>query len=534
MRGANWMHEPLPVSRPSRRPRLRILFVTVWIASLSVAFASGAIAFRQRQQLQAYLASAIGTRVVQSSSYNIAVETLPIPGKGRDGGIDALEDGLLLANRLGAMWFVTAARVLEPLRVRIPINIEEFANDPFNSTTDLREQFGVKDILVQPLGSGVRLIASFNYWYPERRCYGLRVSAMDTTPGELRSTASPHAGGWRTLFETQPCVALENVYGALVPTKDAGGRLVALSDRAVVLSVGRFGLEGVQKPDVSYGTTILIDIETGASRIYTMGHRNPQGMALSPEGVLWLTEHGPRGGDELNRLVEGRNYGWPVVSYGTQDGSLLWKADSSQTRHEGFEQPIYAWVPSVGISQLAFLKGSGFQQWAGDLLVSSLVAQTLFRIHVTDGRAVVVEPIPIGHRVRDLAVLRDGAIALKTEDDYLVFLQPVDATRMRNLTPEARGQIIAARCSGCHSLTTNGGDGIGPALWGVVGRPVGSRTGFTYSPALKAIGGSWTREQLRRFIDDPESVAPGTQMKLTAQYDAKSLDDLVAFLATLR
>ena len=143
---------------PSRLSRFRFFLVAVWITSLGVSFLAGAIAFRQRQQIRQFIGTAIRGRVIESNLYNIAVKTVAIPGEGRDGGIDALEDGLLLANRLGAMWFVTAARELQPLSLRIPVNVEEFENDSYNKTLSLPDQFGVKDILVQRLGSGIRLL----------------------------------------------------------------------------------------------------------------------------------------------------------------------------------------------------------------------------------------------------------------------------------------------------------------------------------------------------------------------------------------
>ena len=195
---------------------------------------------------------------------------------------------------------------------------------------------------------------------------------------------------------------------------------------------------------------------------------------------------------------------------------MTWSANPDKTHHEGFEKPIYAWVPSIGTSQLIVLRGKAFRQWAGDVMVSSLVAQTLFRIRLAEGHAVVVEPIPIGHRIRDLVELSNGAIALKTDDDFLVFLEPVDAASLTELEAEARGKVSAARCAGCHSLAPDGADGIGPALWGIVRRDVASRKGFAYSPALASMGGTWTRDRLRAFISKPDSVAPGTRMEFIA------------------
>lgn len=523
----------------------RFLVIAGWIMSLSVAFVAGAIVFRQRKEIRNFIGTALRGRIIESHFYNISVTMVRIPGEGRDGGIDTLDDGLLLANRLGAMWFVTADHKLQPLRAKIPINVEEFTNDPYNKTTILRDQFAVKDILVQQRASGIRLLASYNYWYPEKHCYVLRVSGVETTSAEIRSASQL---SWRNLFETTPCRPLEITGTVHSPTKDAGGRLVALSDNEILLSVGRFATDngvdfasarvtdfsgGPQSLDNSYGKAILIDVSKRVSRIYALGLRNPEGMAIGPDGTVWETEHGPRGGDELNRIVEGRNYGWPIVSYGTQYDTLIWSTDPARAHHEGFEQPIYAWVPSIGTSQLIVVGGKAFPEWKGDLLVSSLRGESLFRIRLAEGRVVVIEAIPIDHRIRDIAEMSNGVIALKTDDDILVFLKPVDATAMPDLDPEARGKMIATGCAGCHSLGPDGTDGIGPSLWGVVGRKVASRKGFAYSPALSSLGGKWTPDRLRAFVSNPQSVAPGTQMPVIANYDAQSMDDLMAFLKTL-
>ena len=135
---------------------------------------------------------------------------------------------------------------------------------------------------------------------------------------------------------------------------------------------------------------------------------------------------------------------------------------------------------------------------------------------------------------RDLVELSSGAVALKTDDDFLLFLEPVDAVRLTDVEPEVRGKAIAAGCAGCHSLSRDGTDGLGPALWGIVGREVASHAGFAYSPALASLGGTWTRDRLRAFINNPESTVPGTQMELTATYDSQALEDLLAFLDVLR
>jgi glucose/arabinose dehydrogenase len=155
----------------------------------------------------------------------------------------------------------------------------------------------------------------------------------------------------------------------------------------------------------------------------TAGLRNPQGLHWSKDGHVWLTDHGPRGGDELNLLRAGANYGWPAVTYGTAYSRFIWPPARQPGRHEGFEPPIHAWVPTVGISQLVQLEGDEWARWQGDLLILSLNGHTLYRTRLEDDRVVFAEPIPLGHRLRDIAVA-GGAVYVVTDFDLLLRLEP--------------------------------------------------------------------------------------------------------------
>ena len=124
--------------------------------------------------------------------------------------------------------------------------------------------------------------------------------------------------------------------------------------------------------------------------IWTYGNRNPQGLALHPlTGELWETEHGPRGGDELNVLMSGRNYGWPVVTYGmNHDGTPM----TETTERDGMESPVHQWTPSITVSSLVFYTGKDFDAWRNNVLVGSLVSQDMRRI-VVDGRRLVEQEV---------------------------------------------------------------------------------------------------------------------------------------------
>jgi glucose/arabinose dehydrogenase len=164
--------------------------------------------------------------------------------------------------------------------------------------------------------------------------------------------------------------------------------------------------------------------------IWTLGHRNPQGLAIDPvTHEIWETEHGPRGGDELNHLEAGKNYGWPAITYGINyDGSAV----SDRTAAPGMEQPARHWTPSIAVSQAGFYSGDRFPNWKGSLFVGSLAMQKLLRFEVSGGRILHEEEI-FSHlgRIRDIRTGPDGYLYLALEQigmtsGRLVRLVPVN------------------------------------------------------------------------------------------------------------
>ena len=149
--------------------------------------------------------------------------------------------------------------------------------------------------------------------------------------------------------------------------------------------------------------------------IWSYGHRNPQGLALHPSTrQLWEAEHGPRGGDEVNIILRGHNYGWPVITYGKNySGTII----SKLTHHEGMDQPVFHWTPSIAVCGIAFYDGSQFPEWKNNLLATSLKYERLHRVEL-DGMNIVKDEIifEAESRVRDVEVGPDGIIYVALED----------------------------------------------------------------------------------------------------------------------
>lgn len=153
-----------------------------------------------------------------------------------------------------------------------------------------------------------------------------------------------------------------------------------------------------------------------AAEVWSMGHRNVQGAALAPDGTLWTLEHGPRGGDELNRIEKGANYGWPVVSYGQNyDGSAVGEGIAHA---EGMVEPVYFWDPVIAPGGFVFYEGALFAGWQGDVIAASLSPGGLVRLTL-DGDRVTGEAryFTGGARFRDIAIDGDGAILAVTDED---------------------------------------------------------------------------------------------------------------------
>ena len=161
--------------------------------------------------------------------------------------------------------------------------------------------------------------------------------------------------------------------------------------------------------------------------IWSYGHRNPQGAALGPDGQLWLHEHGPQGGDEVNRIEASRNYGWPVITYGEQYGGG--PIGQGLTRHEGMEQPLHHWTPSIAPSGLAFVQGDRYgTAWRGNMVVGSLKFQRVYRLVWQGTRLLRQHAIDAGlqQRVRDVRQGPDGWLYVLTDaaDGQLLRLLP--------------------------------------------------------------------------------------------------------------
>lgn len=225
------------------------------------------------------------------------------------------------------------------------------------------------------------------------------------------------------IFSQKPKVASRAHFGC---------RIVDRGDGTLYLTLGdRFSRkEDAQRLDNHLGKIVRIrkdgsvpDDNPYAGRpgplpeIWSYGHRNGQGATLGPDGRLWMTEHGPQGGDEINIAQAGRNYGWPVITYGENYGGG--KIGDGITAKEGMEQPLHYWVPSIATSGMAFLTSDRYgAAWKGNLFVGSLKFGYLDRIELKDGKVVAEHKLLEDGRarIRDVKQGPDGLLYVLTDE----------------------------------------------------------------------------------------------------------------------
>ncbi len=242
----------------------------------------------------------------------------------------------------------------------------------------------------------------------------------------------------RVIFSQRPKVNSRHHFGCRIVESPEGYLFLVLGDR-----FGR--MQDAQTLDNHHGKVIrvrkdgtvppdnpLVGRAGALPEIWSWGHRNPQGATWGLDGRLWMHEHGPQGGDEINRPEPGKNYGWPVITYGENYGGG--RIGEGITQKEGMEQPLHQWTPSIAPSGMAFVRSDRYgPAWQGSLMVGALRGRHLARLELADGRVVREERLleSLGQRIRDVREGPDGLLYLVTDDrnGQLIRLRPSPSNR---------------------------------------------------------------------------------------------------------
>ena len=277
-------------------------------------------------------------------------------------------------------------------------------------------RFAPTDIeVMSTTASRVRLFVAFPEYVAARGCVRLAVNRVDISPGPaptILRTAKVH--------RSKPCVPPAAI-------QHTSGRLVRIDSRRAYVSLGDLGQARImdRRARGQLGSVHRVAEGRKAVRI-SQGHRNAQGLTIDQLGRLWETEHGPAGGDELNLIRRGRDYGWPFVTLGQPYGTADYVMPRRTGTHSRYTKPRTSWVPSVATSELVQVPES-WVGWTtavgGDLLMGTLRDQAFWRIRVArSGRVQERERLAVGHRIRDVDVRPDATVAATTDDGTLLIL----------------------------------------------------------------------------------------------------------------
>jgi len=324
-------------------------------------------------------------------------------------GIKSLPDGrLLITEKTGTMRIATTAGVLSAPITGIP-------------AVNAANQGGLLGLTIDPDFATNRII----YWVYAEATTGGNNTAV--AKGKLSADEKTIEGA-TVIYRAKPANGSTLHYGGRILFDKSGFLVVSTGERSVLETRPL-----AQSVSSGLGKVVRLTKEgqpatgnptftgTGAlPELYTIGHRNPQGLALNPStGEIWLSEHGPRGGDEINRLKSGANYGWPTITYGIEYSGE--KVGAGIQQQDGLEQPVYYWDPVVSPSGMTFYTGNRVPEWQNSLFIGALSGMHIVRLAIKDNKVIGEERLLASEnqRFRDVTQGNDGALYAITDGGRL-------------------------------------------------------------------------------------------------------------------
>ena len=275
-------------------------------------------------------------------------------------------------------------------------------------------RFAITDISVlTQTAETAQLLISYPRFNSEGRCVTVVVYSYRANFG-----AQPSLKRGKMWFQSKPCVAISAV-------QHAAGRMELIDAKSAYLTIGDLGYPeiGDKTKRGTLGTVMKISAKKVTQ--ISSGHRNAQGILLIGKD-LYTSEHGPRGGDELNLIQQGIDYGWPTVTYGERYSPGDYVSPTNPESHNGFRKPLTYWVPSVAPTELIQLPAaSAWGQWSSSIVMGTLREESLIFIQMNNKRVVgQMQTVNVNERIRDLDVTKDGSIIATTDSGKLLIINP--------------------------------------------------------------------------------------------------------------
>ena len=367
----------------------------------------------ERVDEYAFQEETLATDTFQTETLQFDLDTL-VSDMGSPWGMAFLPNGdMLVTEKEGTLYRLTADRQLQPIEGLPEILVEG--------------QGGLFDVVLHPDFTDNHLV------YLSYAAFKTEGEDTLSTTAITRAKLDGNAlSNQERIFEALPYSTTRHHYGARMAFDPDGYLYFSVGDRGnrdenpqnLDNHCGK--IHRINDDGSVPGDNPFVDEKGAMPTIYSYGHRNPQGMAVHPAtGEVWTHEHGPRGGDEVNIIRKGENYGWPVISYGINyDGTSF----TQLTEKEGMEQPLHYWVPSIAPCGAAFVTGDRYPGWEGNFLVGSLRFEYLNRCQVTEqavtGEELLMENIG---RLRSVATGPDGYVYVGVEEPGAIYrLVPID------------------------------------------------------------------------------------------------------------
>ncbi|MFT7214721.1 MAG: cytochrome c2 [Granulosicoccus sp.] len=461
----------------------------------------------------------------------------PINGPG--GGISHFDGKILISRDMeGSVWiFDEAQDTYFQSGIFLPDNNLATSGIPTAGHSPRTYPPRYSNVLVGEDETGDYILAIYGHNNAEQHCRTQRVAMTRLPENWSRPVTVAFPLKWQLIFETTPCFSFAE--GAIpIAGYQEGGFLVRESGGDYLFSTGDLGQEGSPArphivtqptPETRYGRVFRISSKTFEYKEVAVGVRNPQGAVRDDAGRVWFVDQGPMGGDEINLVTKDANYGWPYVTYGVQytlieQDTRMWFHSEVLGRHDGYVKPKHTFVPSVSPSDITFIKDF-HPNWDGDLLVTTLLGASIIRL-IREGDDILgQEVMSFGERMRSI-LMANGRIYFMTDRGVLGYLTPRSTAVAKGGPNPALAVLEKAGCIECHSKV------VVPALTRIYGTPIASQAGVIYSAALRQRKETWTDENLRAFLMDTNTFAPGTAMPPTAMA-AEDIDKVITALGEL-